>query len=366
MPHKPASSIQIDHRSISLDDPTYFIAEIGSNFDRDLERAKDLIYLAKEAGADAVKFQHYTADTLVSDRGFKALGNQLSHQAAWKKSVFDTYRDASLNREWTATLKQTSEKAGITFFTSPYSIDLVDYVDPYVPAYKVGSGDITWHEIIAHMASKGKPVMLATGASTIDEVKMAADVVLEKTSALILMQCNTNYTIEANNFTYLQLNVLRQYADMYPGIILGLSDHTQGIGAVLGAVALGARVIEKHFTDSIDRIGPDHPFSTTPNAMKEVIARTRELEVALGHRHKKLEENEKETVILQRRCIRARNDLDVNTALSKEDMVMLRPCPSNGIAPYEYEKLLGKKLVKKLYAGDMITWKDFASHESIQ
>jgi sialic acid synthase SpsE len=358
MPFTPTSTIYIGGRRISLADPTYFIAEIGSNFDQDLGRAKTLIHLAKEAGADAVKFQHYTADTLVSDYGFKALGGQQSHQATWKKSVFETYQDASLNREWTAVLKQTCDEAEITFFTSPYSPELVEYVDPYVPAYKVGSGDITWHDIIAHMASKRKPVLLATGASTCEEVKMAADTVLAHTAELILMQCNTNYTISPANFSYAHLNALRTYAAMYPGVILGLSDHTQGHVAVLGAVALGARVVEKHFTDSTDREGPDHPFSMTLATMREMIARTRDLEAALGDGQKKIEANERETVVLQRRCIRARCDLKANTELRAEDMVMLRPCPADGLAPYEAQKLTGKKLNRTIVAGDLITWKD--------
>jgi len=116
----PSSTIYINDRRISLLDPVYFIAEIGSNFDQDLSRAKDLIFLAKEAGADAVKFQHYTAGTLVSDTGFKSIGNLPSHQEQWKKSVAETYDDASLDKDWTADLKHTCDEAGITFFSSPY------------------------------------------------------------------------------------------------------------------------------------------------------------------------------------------------------------------------------------------------------
>ena len=260
MNHRPASVIHIDGKRISLNDPVYFIAEIGSNFDRDLNRAKDLIHLAKEAGADAAKFQHYTAGTLVSDHGFKQLGGRQSHQAAWKKSVFETYQDASLNRDWTAILKQTCDEAGITFFTSPYSLELVDYVDQFVPAYKVGSGDITWPAVIRHMASKRKPVLIATGASDLEDVQRAMDAALSVTPQVILLQCNTNYTAGRDNYSYLQLNVLREYEALYPGVVLGLSDHMPGHISALGAVALGARVIEKHFTDSTDREGPDHPF----------------------------------------------------------------------------------------------------------
>jgi N-acetylneuraminate synthase len=358
MAHKPSSVIHIDGKRISKEDPVYFIAEIGSNFDRDLNRARDLIFLAKEMGADAAKFQHYTAGTLVSDYGFKQLGSAQSHQAIWKKSVFETYEDASLNREWTAMLKQTCDEAGIAFFTSPYSLELVDYVDPFVPAYKVGSGDITWPDIIERMASKGKPVMLATGASDIEDVRRAVDTVLGSTPDLVLMQCNTNYTAGLENFTYLQLNVLHTYGAMYPGVVLGLSDHMPGHVSVLGAVALGARVIEKHFTDSNDREGPDHAFAMNPAAWREMVDRTRELEACLGDGKKKIEANERETAIVQRRCVRASRDLAEGVMLDMNDLTVLRPCPVDAVAPYDIQKLMRKRLRRSLRAGEHLKWGD--------
>lgn len=358
MTHRPSSVIHIDGKRISRNDPVYFIAEIGSNFDRDLGRAKDLIYLAKEAGADAAKFQHYTAGSLVSDHGFKQIGSRQSHQSSWKKSVFETYKDASLNRDWTTVLKETCDEAGITFFTSPYSLELVDYVDPFVPAYKVGSGDITWLEIIERMASKGKPVLLATGASDLEDVRRAVDAALAVTPDLVLLQCNTNYTADQKNYCYLQLNVLREYEALYPGIVLGLSDHMPGHVSVLGAVALGARVIEKHFTDSTDRDGPDHQFSMTPTSWREMVDRTRELEASLGDGQKKIEENERETAILQRRCIRVSRDLEMDTLLCEDDLIMLRPCPADGIAPFEFRKLVGKRLKRGVSSGEHLKWDD--------
>jgi sialic acid synthase SpsE len=361
MKHKPASVIHIDDKRISLQDPVYFIAEIGSNFDRDLERAKELIHLAKEAGADAAKFQHYTADSLVSDRGFKEMGGRQSHQALWKKSVFETYQDASLNREWTAALKRTCDEAGIAFMTSPYSLDLVDYVEPYVPAYKLGSGDITWLEIIEHMASKGKPLIIATGASDLEDVQRAVDAALDANPQVILLQCNTNYTAGSSNYAYLQLNVLREFHALYPEMILGLSDHMPGHTSVLGAVSLGARVIEKHFTDSTERDGPDHPFSMTPATWREMVDRTRELEAALGDGRKKIEDNERATVVVQRRCIRAARDLEPGRPLAREDFTVLRPCPADGIAPFELPKLLGKQLTRKICAGEHVRREDIAS-----
>ena len=191
-----------------------------------------------------------------------------------------------------------------------------------------------------------------------EDVDRAVNAVLGITPDLILLQCNTNYTARRDNYSYLQLNVLQSYRAQYPGIILGLSDHTKGHVSVLGAVSLGARVIEKHFTDSIDRDGPDHPFSMTPKTWREMVDRTRELEDALGDGEKKIEENEYETVVVQRRCIRAIRDIEKDTLLSKEDMAMLRPCPPDGIAPFEFKKLLGKKLKRNVNVGEHLRWED--------
>lgn len=346
-----ASKFEIDSRTIGLEHPTYFIADIAANHDGDLKRAIDLVYLAKEAGADAAKFQHFKADSIVSDFGFKNLGGQHSHQATWKKSVFEVYQDAAISLEWTPALKAACDDAGITFFTSPYAFDLVDHVDPFVPAYKIGSGDITWIEMIEHIASKGKPVILATGASTMDDVHRAAVAATSINLQFALMQCNTNYTGSLDNFRYIQLNVLRSFQAMYPEMILGLSDHTPGHSTVLGAVTLGARIIEKHFTDNITRTGPDHAFSMDPKEWKEMVVRTRELENALGNGVKKIEINEEETAILQRRAIRFKRDIAAGEIVSKEDLKVLRPCPPDGLAPYRIGEVLGKKLRHSMKKG---------------
>ena len=171
--------LTIAGKHINSKQPTYFIADIAANHDGDLERAKSLIWMAKEAGADAAKFQHFTADTIVSDYGFRSMGSQQAHQSTWNKSVYEVYQAASVDLGWTPVLKETCDKAGIAFFTSPYAFELVDAVDPFVPAYKIGSGDITWLEIVRHIASKGKPYILATGASSIDEVDRAVKQLLK-------------------------------------------------------------------------------------------------------------------------------------------------------------------------------------------
>ena len=360
MSYSPSDSIEIGKHKIGLNDPVYFIAEIGSNFDGDLNRARDLIELAKEAGANAAKFQHYTAGSLVSDHGFNTLGANTSHQSAWTKGVFETYEQASLNRDWTIELKRACDEVGIDFFTSPYSPELADYVAPFVPAFKIGSGDITWTNIIGHIAAKNKPVLLATGASTMEDVVRAADTVLDVNPDLVLMQCNTNYTADLENYACLELGVLKTYASQYPGVILGLSDHMPGHVAVLGAVALGARVIEKHFTDCTARPGPDHSFSMTPATWSEMVDRTRELEVSIGSGLKRIEPNERETAIVQRRCICVNRPLNSGTVLRAEDFSMLRPCPEDAIPPHEADALVGKVLNRDLANGEYVRRTDIS------
>ena len=350
----PDFILEINRKKIGRDYPTYFIADIAANHDGDIERAKDLICLAAEAGADAAKFQHFKAETIVSDRGFRTLSGQQSHQANWKKSVFEVYKDASVSLDWTETLKETCDKVGIPFFTTPYALDVVDFMDTYVPAYKIGSGDITWLEMIQRVAQKQKPFIIATGASTLDEVHRAVSAALEINPMLCLMQCNTNYTVNLENLKYIQLNVLRTYRDMYPDLLLGLSDHTPGHATVLGAVALGARMIEKHFTDDVNRIGPDHAFSMDPKSWRDMVERTRELEAALGSGVKKIEENEAETVVLQRRSLRARDAFQKGHLIMQGDFVPLRPCPKGALKPYEIEENIGRSLMRDISKGDYL------------
>ena len=248
--------MKLGKKTVGLEHPTYFIADISANHDGDLERAKLLIRLCAEAGANAAKFQNFRAAKIVSDRGFQSLGGQLSHQSKWKKSVFQVYKDASLPWEWTEELKEECDKSGIDYFSAPYDLEAVDMLDPYVDIFKIGSGDITWPEMLRKIASKKKPVLLATGASEIGEVQRAVDEILAINPELVLMQCNTNYTGSLENFRHIHLRVLETYRSKFPGVVLGLSDHTPGHATVLGSVTLGARVIEKHFTDDNTREGP--------------------------------------------------------------------------------------------------------------
>jgi N-acetylneuraminate synthase len=175
-------------------------------------------------------------------------------------------------------------------------------------------------------------------------------------SQLVLLQCNTNYTGSQENFKHIHLNVLKAYRVMFPNVALGLSDHTPGHSTVLGAVALGASVVEKHFTDDTRREGPDHPFSMTPPTWREMVDRTRELELGLGDADKRVAENEKETVIVQRRCLRASQDLQAGTVLNRDMIDCLRPAPTDGVFPFEMESILGLRLRVDMQRGDYFKW----------
>ena len=348
--------IKIGNHLIGDQHPTYFIADIGANHDGSLERAKYLIRLAKQAGANAAKFQNFRASKIVSDYGFRTMGSKQSHQSKWKKSVSEVYQDASLPFDWTPELKAVCDEVGIDYFSSPYDFGATEMLDAFVPAFKIGSGEITWLEALEDMAKKGKPILLATGASTIGEVQQAVNSILAINPQLVLLQCNTNYTGDPGNFDHIHLNVLKTYRMMYPNLILGLSDHTSGHATVLGAVTLGARVVEKHFTDDTTREGPDHPFAMDPDTWADMVINTRQLERALGSSDKFVAGNEDETVVVQRRCLRAARDIQAGEVFTREMIDVLRPAVIGAIMPYEIQAVIGTIALQDISAGKDLRW----------
>jgi|TARA_B110000495_G_C23015711_1_gene601565 sialic acid synthase SpsE len=351
----------IEKNEIGIKKPLYFIADIAANHDGDINRAYKLIELAKESGAHAAKFQNFNASTIVSKHGFEKMNSKVSHQSNWKKSVYETYEEASIPYDWTPKLKKKCEEVGITYFTSPYDFQSVDLVDPYVSAYKIGSGDVTWHEIVEYIAKKNKPVLIATGASTLNEVKLAMEILLRNSKNIILMQCNTNYTASRENFKYINLNVLKTYNKLFPKAVLGLSDHTHGHSTVLGAIPLGARVFEKHFTDSNKREGPDHKFAMNPKSWKTMVSYANEVYNALGDGKKVIEENEKETAIVQRRGLRFTRNLKCGHTVNESDLISLRPLNRDGLEPYKIKLVSGKKINKNVIADDYVRMEDLVN-----
>jgi N-acetylneuraminate synthase len=200
--------------------------------------------------------------------------------------------------------------------------------------------------------------MMATGASDIDDVDRAFQIIKRYNKKIILMQCNTNYTGDIENLNYINLNVLDTFKKKYGNsIILGLSDHTAGNLSVLGAVAKGARVIEKHFTDNNKRKGPDHHFAMNPKSWYEMVKATRDLELMLGNGIKKIEKNELNAKIVQQRSIRAKHDILKGKFIKKTDLICLRPKSKIGLEPYKISKIIGKKVLKKINKSEEINWK---------
>ena len=349
--------IQIGNSIINKHSPIYFIADIASNHDGSLIKAKELIHMCAEAGSNAAKFQNFTGETLICDKAFKKISN-VAHQSSWKESTFDSYNKVSLSIEWSSQLKEECEKYRIDYFTSPYNLDYIDQLEPYVCAWKVGSGDITFHDSIIKMAKTKKPIIISTGASNKQEVVEVVNLVSKLNDHIVLMQCNTNYTGSTDNFKFINLNVLKSFSKLFPDLILGLSDHTPGHTTVLGAVALGAKVIEKHFTDNNDLEGPDHKFSMSPKDWKTMVQRTRELEISLGDGSKKVENNELETVIIQRRGIRANKLLNKGEIIKETDLSYLRPCNKDCLPPHKKKLILGKKAKLQISKDDSVNLKN--------
>ncbi len=354
----PAPEITIADRKIGLNHPTYFIADIAANHDGDLDHAIELIRLAAEAGAEAAKFQNFRAPKIVSDYGFKALGGQQSHQAEWSKSVYEVYDDASVPFEWTPILKDACDEFKIHYFSSPYDYEAIEMLDEYVPAYKAGSGLMSWPEALVRMASLGKPILIATGAADIADVFRVMRAVGEVNDQIVLMQCNTNYTAADSNYDHLNINVLKTYGALYPNVVLGLSDHTHNPAPVVGAVTLGARVIERHFTDSNDREGPDHKFAMNPENWAEMVLQVRTLERTLGSTDKFVTGSEQETYVLQRRCLRAAREIKAGETITAEMVEPLRPAAAGALMPWEMDDLIGKKALIDMPYGMDLRWEN--------
>lgn len=343
------NKIKIGNRYIGEGEPVYIIADIGSNFDGSLERAKSLIRLAKGCGCDCAKFQSFLPDKIISKKGFET---KSSFQAKWGKSVYDTYKDASLPREWHKELSDYCKEVDITFNSTPYDYEAVDLLDELkVPFFKIGSGEIDNLEFLTHVAAKKKPIILGTGASNMREIRDAIKAIQSGgNNDIILLQCITQYPspIEQAN---IRAMVTIEKAFGYP---VGYSDHAISSVVSYGAVSLGACVIERHFTDSRKNISPDHPFAMEPQNMREMVFQIRLLEKALGSPIKQVTECEKETVILQRRGIVAANTIKAGEEITKDNIKLLRP--AIGIPLRHINDILGRIVSDDIQEGEPITW----------
>jgi len=346
--------IKIGNRFIGNGHPTYIIAEIGANFDKDINKAKRLIDAAKECGADCAKFQTFSTPKIVSEGGFSRMKLEGVH-GSWGRTVSEVFKDAEFPREWHKEISDYCKKVGIDFSTSPYDFEAVDLcMELDIPFIKMGSGDITWLEMLAYIAKTGKPLMLATGDATMAEIDEAVRTI-EATgnNQLVLMQCITNYPSKIDSAN---VNVLKTYQSAFD-ILTGYSDHAPGPVVALASVVLGGCVIEKHFTLNKADKGPDHPHSMNPTEFKLMVDYVREVERAMGSTRKEVVAEEGETVFVQRRCLYAKNSLKKGQVITESDIDVLRP--ALGIAPKFKNVIIGKTCKIDIEAGQPLFWDNF-------
>ncbi len=343
--------LMIDGRPVGDRAPFYTIAEVGSNFDQNIDKAKRLVDLAIECGADSVKFQSFRAEKLVSDEGFKHL--KVGYQAKWTKSVTEVYKGAEFPSEWHQEIFDYCKEKGITFFSAPYDRGSVDMLDEMgIPVFKIGSGDITWLEMIDYIARKGKPIILATGASTMGQVENAVNTIKAAgNNDIVLLQCVTNYPASFEN---INLRVLEAFRDKFDCLV-GYSDHTPGSIVALGTVALGGCMIEKHFTDDKTLPGPDHGFAMDGDDFKRRVQDIRLMEKILGRPIKEVYPEERDQYISMKRGIRAATDLKSGDVISREDLELLRPCEEDTLKADQLNLVIGKRLVLNVQKGQGIS-----------
>jgi sialic acid synthase SpsE len=346
-----SKQIKFGERLVGQGTPSYFIAEIGANFDNSLSKAKELCHAAKEAGAECAKFQSFISEKIVSPGGFASMKLKGVH-GSWGKPVNEVFKAAEFPRDWHFEVKEYCDKLGIHFSTSPYDFEAVDLCEKLdLPFIKIGSGEITWLNMLTYIAKKGKPVILATGDATLSEIDEAIRTI-EATgnNNVILLQCITNYPsmIESAN-----IRVLETYKNAFD-ILTGYSDHSPGDVVILGATALGGCVVEKHFTLDKKAQGPDHPHSMDVQEFKTMVDRVRQLEIALGSTRKFVVEEEEETVYVQRRGLYANKAIRKGDKIKAEDIVVLRP--ALGILPKYENVVVGKVAQVDIPADSPIYW----------
>lgn len=346
-----AQRIKIGERWVGDGEPCYIVAEAGSNHNGSFEQALRLIDVAAEAGADAVKFQHFKASKLYP----RSAGE--SDYLKTSRSIYEIIREMEMPDEWIPRLAEYCRKRGIAFLFTPFDEQSADLLEPHVPAYKVASYEMTHTPLLRHLARKGKPLIISTGTAMLDEVLRAVDVVLkEGNREIVLLQCTASYPTPLEAMNVRALVTMRQAT----GCLAGLSDHSSDpIVAPMAAATLGACVIEKHLTLSNRLPGPDHQFAVEPKGLSELVRRVREVEKVLGHGRKETLPVEAELYSFARRSIFSVSDIRPGELLTRENIAVLR-CGKLGfgLSPDHYDSLLNRRAVRLIPKESLITFDD--------
>lgn len=339
-------TFQIHNRAVGVGCPAYIIAEISANHQQDYSLAEKLVRAAKEAGADAVKLQTYTPETLTvqsSKEHFKIGGGTL-----WDgRTLYDLYQEAYMPWEWHSGLFKLAREIGIDCFSTPYDVTALEFLEKFnVPVYKVASFELVDLPLIERIAAKGKPIIMSTGMATLTEIREAVEAAQSHgAKEIALLKCTSAYPARCEDAN---LRTIPDLIRQFPNCTVGISDHTEGYLAAVTAVALGAAIIEKHFTLSRSIPGPDSSFSMEPQEFKAMVEAVRLCEKALGGVAYGVAKSEEKSRIF-RRSLFAVRDLKKGELFTDENVRSIRP--GYGLAPKYLNQVLGKRSLENIEAG---------------
>lgn len=325
------------------------IAEAGVNHNGDINIAKELISEASKAGVDYVKFQTFKAEKLTSKQAKKA--NYQIQNTGHKESQFQMLKSLELSEDDHIEIIEFCKKKNVKFLSTAFDLEGIDFLNDFIDVYKIPSGEITNLPYLRRVALFGKPVFLSTGMATMSEIADALSIIMKYGTTLrdvIVLHCNTEYPTPMND---VNLRAMKAIGSEF-NVSVGYSDHTLGIEVPIAAVALGARVIEKHFTLSRKMTGPDHLASLEPSELKSMVSAIRNIEVALGNNLKQPTESEKRNINVARKSIVAAVDINKGEIFTEDNLTTKRP--GGGISPMKWDDVIGTRAKKTYLADDLI------------
>nr|WP_205703867.1 pseudaminic acid synthase [Candidatus Chloroploca sp. Khr17] len=342
--------MQINNRHIGPDAPTYIVAELSANHNQDFDEAIRLIHAAHEAGADAIKLQTYTPDTITIDSDLPPF--QIGGGTLWDgRNLYDLYGEAYTPWEWQPKLKQAAEDLGMDLFSTPFDATAVDFLEEmHVPAYKVASFELIDLPLIAKIARTGKPMIISTGMASLGEIEEAVATARGAGATQVaLLKCTSGYPSPPEE---MHLHTIPHLAAAF-AVPVGLSDHTLGIAVPVAAIALGAAIVEKHFTMSRAVPGPDSAFSLEPHEFKAMVEAIRVAERALGRVHYGVSERETASKVF-RRSLFVVADVAAGELFTEANVRSIRP--AHGLAPKYLPEVLGRRAVRAIERGTPLSW----------
>jgi pseudaminic acid synthase len=343
-------SITIGDFTIDNNSKTFIIAELSANHGHDINIAKKTIKAAKESGADAIKVQTYTADTLTIDCDNEYF--KLDSGTIWDgRTLYDLYSEAYTPWEWQKELMEYAKSIGLIFFSTPFDRTAVDFLEELeVPVYKVASFEIMDIPLIEYIASKGKPMIMSTGVASLSDIEEAVDACKRMgNNQIILLKCTSAYPAKIEDAN---LNTIPNMKETF-GVEVGLSDHTLGITVPVVSIALGAKVIEKHFILDKSIGGPDSSFSLEPHEFKQMVDSVRDAEKAIGKVDYSMNEKKKNSRILGRSLFVVK-DIKAGEAFTEENVRSIRP--SNGLAPKYFSEIINREATTDIARGTPLSW----------